>query len=261
MAPMAESRSRTSGKAAQRFVRMLVAGASVAACETGLTATLDGRKAVLDRATADALRASGVLVRIGDEWRASKDARTWLRRALISGDSPHADQHRTLAPAGDARINLSESPLARLATGAGGTGFLESHHIEAGERVRRLCERASMLPRLTMRYTAEPAGNSKAQGPADISNMAAEARRQLAAIHTFLPADCAGVVIDVCGLLKGLQLVETERGWPRRSAKLVLRIGLDQLARHYGLAPVAIGTTSGRSRGWMDEGARPDRFE
>jgi hypothetical protein len=96
-------------------------------------------------------------------------------------------------------------------------------------------------------------------GPSDISDLAAEARKALAEIPKILPVDCAGVVLDVCGLLKGLQTVESERGWPRRSAKLVLRIGLDQLARHYGLDPNAVGRP-GRNRAWMGQGARPERF-
>jgi len=90
--------------------------------------------------------------------------------------------------------------------------------------------------------------------------MAADARRALAEIDRALPRDCAGVVFDVCGLLKGLQEVERDRGWPRRSAKLVLRIGLEQLAQHYGFGPVARGRAIAQVRQWMDDGARPGVF-
>ena len=92
----------------------------------------------------------------------------------------------------------------------------------------------------------------------DLSDLAADARKAVAEIHQALPAECAGVVLDVCGWLKGLQEVERERGWPRRSAKLVLRIGLEQLAQHYGLGPFAIGKETAPSRGWIGEGARPE---
>ena len=102
-------------------------------------------------------------------------------------------------------------------------------------------------------------GKSASRAP-DITDMAAEARRQLAALHRALPDDCAGVVFDVCGLLKGLQQVETERRWPRRSAKLVLRIGLDHLARYWGLSAEATGRESQRDHSWLDDDARPMEF-
>jgi hypothetical protein len=220
--------------------------------------------ATLEMSAAMALVADGVLESEGGGFRPSRLARDWLRRQLCETDG-FADQHRAMVRRADGTaINLNESPLARLAVAASGEAraFLEPHQVEAGERVRRTCERARLQPRVTMSYNAaHTAGVSGGGAAAEISDLAAEARKQLAAIPQVLPPDCAGVVLDVCGLLKGLQLVETERGWPRRSAKLVLRIGLDQLARHYGLAAVATGPASGRSRGWMGEGARPDRFE
>lgn len=246
---------------ATRFVQLLVAGGVAVADGKSVQVVRSGRRLSIPMGSASDLQASGVLARDGECWRAGPDARSWLRRALLDGDTAHADQHRTLKTAGSARVNLAESPLARLAAGQEGAAFLAPHHVEAGERVRRLCERAALMPRLTMRYAADQIAGHNAGGPADISDMSAEARRGLADIHRVLPPDCAGVVLDVCGLLKGLQLVESERGWPRRSAKLVLRIGLDQLARHYGLSPEAVGRERSPLRPWMEDGARPTRFE
>ena len=156
-----------------------------------------------------------------------------------------AAQHRTVRTRPDGvAINLSESPLARLGA------FLEPHQIEAGERIRRLVERAQLQPRLTMRYSAERTAGNRQHCATDISDLAAEARKDLTEVHGVLPRDCASTVIDICGFLKGLQQVEHERGWPRRSAKLVLRIGLEQLAQHYGLGPFAVGRESGRQVAW-----------
>ena len=163
---------------------------------------------------------------------------------------------RMLVVDGEGRqINLGESPLSRLVVGE--RAFLEPHHIEAAERVRALVDRALLQPRTTMNYSGA-AGGGKRNGhhAADIPDMAVDARRMLDDIHRKLPAECAGVVIDVCGWLKGLQEVERDRGWPRRSAKLVLRIGLEQLAQHFGLGPYAVGKTRVSERSWM-EGERP----
>ncbi len=168
---------------------------------------------------------------------------------------------RTIAVDAEGRVvNLAESPLARLATAGpnGAAPFLAPHQVEAGERLRRLVERAHLSPRLTMSY--DPAHTVGSGGSAgDISDFAADARRMLADIYRVLPRDCADVVVDVCGLLKGLQQVEADRGWPRRSAKLVLRIGLEQLARYFGLEERVIGRPSTRLR-TERQAPRPSEF-
>lgn len=219
----------------------------------------------LETADVAELRAAGVLIAGNGVCRPGTAARDWLRRQLVESVDPFAAQHRREVRRLDGTvINLNESPLARLAVPATGEtrAFLEPHQVEAGERVRRLCERARLQPRLTMSYSAaHTAGGNAPATASEISDLAAEARKQLAVIPRTLPDDCAGVVIDVCGLLKGLQTVEIERGWPRRSAKLVLRIGLEQLARHYGLSGTTVGSESRGVRGWLGAGARPDRFE
>lgn len=207
--------------------------------------------------------------------RASRAALRFVR-ALMDGLTARPDQ------AGRFRIGAAALGAAEVqdlcaagvllrrgegcAAGAGARTWLRRQLLEeepfaAQHRtVSRGPEGTRLQPRVNMSYNAAHVaggGNSAAE----ISDMAAEARRELADLMRILPRDCAGVILDVCGLLKGLQQVETERGWPRRSAKLVLRIGLEQLAAHYGYGPVAVGAPSRRRHAWLDEGARPDRFE
>ena len=239
----------------QRFVRGLIGGATAERRGSAYVLT-DGRRAASTE-IAKLLR-SGAIAGSDSECRANAETKGWLKRARLDADA-FAAQHRITVTASDgAAINLAESPLARLA--AGETAFLERHHVEAGERIRRLVERAQLQPRLTMAYSGSRTAGNRQQAATDISDLAADARKALTEIHRLLPSDCAGVVLDVCGLLKGLQEVERDRGWPRRSAKLVLRIGLEQVAQHYGLGPFAVGQKSRKPRIWLDDGARPDKF-
>lgn len=237
-----------------RFVRGLLAGESASRAgevyrtQSGRTASVDD---VMILVRSGALRGDAETCAVGPETAG------WLKRAMLDEDAFQA-QHRVDAPDGDGRlVNLAESPLSRLAMGD--QRFLEPHHIEAAERVRGLFERAQLRTRTTMSYSAAPAGQRGSRNAAEsVADMAVDARRSLDAIHRRLPGECAGVVMDVCGWLKGLQQVERERGWPRRSAKLVLRIGLEQVAEGMGLGPHARGRDRVPSRGWMADGARPE---
>ena len=243
----------------QRFIRGLLTG-DVVERDGEIYVLPSGRSG--PAAEVEILLRSGALAGDPTTCRANAQTRGWLKRSRLDADM-FAMQHRTIQrTAGGQDINLLESPLARLALAAGrDSAFLGPHHLEAGERVRRLVERAQLQPRLTMTYSGTRIAGSRQQITADISDLAADARRDVAAIHRLLPGDCAGVVMDVGGLLKGLQEVERERRWPRRSAKLVLRIGLEQLAQHYGLGPFAMGKSGGQRQSWMEPGSRPQRFE
>lgn len=249
-----------------RFVELLLAG-GVAEREDGwFRVHAKGRRAELSAAAVKALLSDGVIEGGADQCRAGAQSATWLRRERLKrmapAEDPHTAQHRVDRLDGEGtRRNLAESPLARLALGSGegGVAFLAPHQIEAGERFRRLAERAQLRPRTTMSYTpAHTAGGRDGRAP-EPADMAIDARRALAELQAALPRDCAGVVMDVCGMEKGLQQIESERGWPRRSAKLVLRIALDALAAHWGLTETARGSESRRPQSWM-MGGRPEMF-
>ncbi|MGD9544001.1 MAG: DUF6456 domain-containing protein [Methylocystis sp.] len=161
-----------------------------------------------------------------------------------------------------ALVNEAESPLAWLARRKDREGrpFLDAAQLEAGERFRRDVEQAQLLQRVTANWDASiNAARRGADAGAAVSELAIDARRRLARAFEAVGPEMVGLLIDVCGYLKGLEIVEGERGWPPRAAKVVLRIALDRLARHYGLAVEA----RGRARAdallhWGAEDYRPN---
>ena len=246
------------------FVRALMRGCSATLRCDGLY-QVDGihRSISLPSNEVEELLREGAIHQVADEVICNTLTRNWLRRQLASDGEEFLDQHRIRKIDTEGRtVNLNESPLMRLATQSkAGVTYLKSHHVEAGERVRRLVERARLHSRVTMSYSAERTIGKPSATPTDISDMAMDARRELEKILEKLPGDCAHVVIDVCGFEKGLQQIERERTWPRRSAKLVLRIGLEQLAQEFGLSQVAVGSSSSRLNTWVSKGGHPQQFE
>lgn len=135
-----------------------------------------------------------------------------------------------------------------------GAPFLLSHHAEAARRLALTFERARLRQRVTMSYDPTRVGGRGGGGvQGELSASAADARRQLADLAGAMPAECWSVLFDICGLDRGLQEVETERDWPRRGGKLVLRIALSSLAAHYGLEAEARGREAARQRHWLPE--------
>ncbi|HET9904706.1 MAG TPA: DUF6456 domain-containing protein [Xanthobacteraceae bacterium] len=181
--------------------------------------------------------------------------------------SPYALQHLALAPPPDAeacgrgaRLNLAESPLVWLARrkGRDGAPLIGPEQLQAGERLRADFTRAQMMPRVTANWSAPVAQSRRGPGALDPSDAVIAAREQ---VHRALDAagpEFAGLLLDVCCFLKPLETIERERGWPARAAKVVLQLGLDRLARHYGLARAARGRDRVPMRAWS---APPDRLD
>lgn len=200
--------------------------------------------------------------------RLTEEGRAFLRRratddeALDPFRAQHGEHERRAPEKGvrPALVNEAESPLAWLARrkGADGRPFLEHAQIEAGERIRRDMEQAQILQRVTANWDVATAASRRGAGAgAAVTEVAMDARRRLSRAFEAVGPDLAGLLIDVCGYLKGMEPVERERGWPPRAGKVVLKIALDRLAEHYGVASVAAGPA--RAKGLLHWGAEDYR--
>ncbi|MGJ3265365.1 MAG: DUF6456 domain-containing protein [Salinarimonas sp.] len=212
------------------------------------------------RADADRLAAAdlaswtsgGVVRRLG----VTEAGRAWLRRGADPAE-PFAAQHRIAAVSerldpddGAARrvaVNAAESPLSWLASrrNRDGTPFLSPAAFAAGERLRRDITIAGIMPGVTVDWSRlGGGGGGEGRAPGDRQTMTealVAARQRIARAGEVLGGDDLDLLVDVCGFLKGLATIERERGWPARSAKVLVARALDRLARHYGLAAEARG--------------------
>ncbi len=156
-------------------------------------------------------------------------------------------------------VDEAESPLAWLARrhGRDGRALIEPQQLQAGERLRADFTCANLMPRTTSNW-ANPLSSGRrgaGEGAAAATDAAIAARQR---VHQALDAvgpEFAGLLLDVCCFLKGLADVERERTWPLRSAKVVLQLALDRLARHYGYAAEAYGRHHAALRTWLAQGA------
>jgi Domain of unknown function (DUF6456) len=130
----------------------------------------------------------------------------------------------------------------------------------AGERLRAELTFAGLSPRVTMDWQGIGIIDGSAHNGLNPTEAAIAARQRVRQALDAVGPECAGVLVDLCGFLKGLEQIEQERNWPRRSAKLVVQLALATLARHYGLQAEARGPTNSRSRTWRAGDARPTQF-
>lgn len=214
----------------------------------------------------------GLVKREGDIVTATGQADSFLRRALAaSAEEAFAAQHGELADTvlvekEEQRIvrrNLDDSPLSSLSRlrDKAGAAYFPPDAIEAGEHLARDFERAHLQPRITASWEPRLAQSQKGQRPAsvDLSDNALAARNRVTKALLALGPELSGVALDVCCFAKGLEIVERERQWPARSAKLMLRTALMALARHY--APQTARPSSAASmalRHWGEAGYRPE---
>ncbi len=205
----------------------------------------------VDGATVARWRAEGVVQAQSGRPAAyvlSADGQARLRR-MGGDDAAFADQHRvlerrTVAVSGGvaetATVNLAESPLVWLTRrGPGGRPFLAPRAFAAGERLRHDYEVAHRAPRVTMAWDAPPTAGGRrgpAAAPINDHGPARAAQRRVEAALAAVGPGLDRVLRAVCCDGQGLAAVEKAFGWPQRSGKVMVRLALDRLADHYGLA-------------------------
>jgi hypothetical protein len=182
---------------------------------------------------------------------------------------PTAARRRSTAKArtaGRAHVNPAESPLAWLARrrDKDGQPLISGAEFDAGERLRADFWFAQMTPRVTANWDAAAPSSSGRRGVpgtgSDIQDSVIAAAERVRRALGAVGPELAGVLIDVCCHLKGLEEAERRAGWPQRAGKVVLQLALAGLARHYGLVRDGVGCArvgTGHIRHWGAEDYRP----
>ncbi|WP_245410954.1 DUF6456 domain-containing protein [Microvirga flavescens] len=189
--------------------------------------------------------------------------RAYLRRlAASSSEEGFREQHGETVEAevetgagerARVRVNGEESPLdwLRRRKNKDGSPMIDDASHQAGERLRADIALAGLLPGVTARWDAVPRGGA-GQSPSHATDRMVAARQRIRHAFDAVGGDMADLLLDLCGFLKGLELIERERSWPPRSGKVVVKLALARLAEHYGLETTAHGPKASRGiRTWQ----------
>lgn len=132
-----------------------------------------------------------------------------------------------------ARTAPVETPLLTLSRlkDRQGQPFLAPEMVLAGERMREDYEISKLSRYDPPEWSAFVTGAADLP-PADAIGTGAALRRTADALR-YLGPGLGDVALRCCCFLEGLETAEKKMGWSARSAKIVLRIALQRLARHY----------------------------
>ena len=209
------------------------------------------RTAVVDRPVAQAMALKGWIATTGSgrisRYYITAAGRTALEQLMRQAPAKHgfAEAQTPFERADDAdddgpnarrsRYNLAESPLAALARRRekDGTPFLTDRMVQAGERLREDFELAQMGERTTQDWNRFLAPSGTTGAAVFAGSAPAAARARLASALDDLGPGLSDVVLRCCCYLEGLEAAEKRLGWSARSGKIVLRIALMRLRKHY----------------------------
>ncbi len=135
------------------------------------------------------------------------------------------------------RYNVAESPLTMLARrkDKDGKPFLDNDLVQAGERFREDFELAQMGPRIAQNWDRFLTSGDRGAFGSDssVADGPRSARERVASALDDLGPGLGDIIMRCCCFLEGLEAAEKRMGWSARSGKVVLRIALQRLRRHY----------------------------
>lgn len=207
-------------------------------------------------------------------WRISRAGIKALRR-FRSMTAPHAQAGKLSSGRAGSReaqdidvamINPLESPLGWLRhhKGRDGKALISEPQFLAGERLRADFWRAHMTPRVTATWSdTAPSRRQRRSTPGagiDLADSVIAAKDRVHRALVAVGPELAGILVDVCCHLKGLEEAERIENLPQRSGKVILLTALSSLARHYGLVHSATveAQIAGRIRAWSDGDFSPN---
>ncbi len=161
-----------------------------------------------------------------EKYQAAASARDDLDHLVNPFRAQHLSvAHATVAtPDGhaDVLIDEAESPLFWLARrkGRDGKPLIEAVQLLAGERLRVDFTRASLTPRVTASWDPSLAEGRRGQaGGGTFTDVVVAARERVRQALDAAGPEFAGLLLDVCCFLKGLEDIEREPAGPRAPRK------------------------------------------
>ena len=134
------------------------------------------------------------------------------------------------------RYNATESPLLSLARRRDKSGepFLSPDLVAAGERLREDFELAQLGPRVAQNWDRFLTSGGKPEfSGTGFGGGSDAARARVSEALSDLGPGLGDVVLRCCCFLEGIEATEQRMGWSARSGKIVLRIALIRLKKHY----------------------------
>ncbi|WP_282151084.1 DUF6456 domain-containing protein [Ruegeria atlantica] len=173
---------------------------------------------------------------------AENKARARNEFGMAEAQSPfqaHGEQRQDRSSHGARRIRYSaaESPLIALARrrDKDGKPFLDETLVGAGERLREDFELSQIGPQVAQNWDhfLTAGGRGSFANGTYAGQGSSDARARVECALSDLGPGLSDVALRCCCYLEGLELAEKRMGWSARSGKIVLRIALQRLKRHY----------------------------